>query len=639
MKYFFDDGIDPFRVEHSDTRAQGLTEEEREVLRTEGLKRLDTGSEATGGWTVDRFDPEFERKRLEGLDRFQKKQQKEREARQQKVIDLVKLGWTIRASLDMTEVPQKTYERWRKYYPEFKAKMEAAQKEGSVIANGLKSVPPGELPFAVVRKTCFGRETFPYQQVIVDIIENAPEGEMSMILLPPGVGKTMTLEDWLTIELAKNQTLRCIYISESDDLGERTMEVIKQRFENQDGTFDKLAELYGKLYDPDTKRAWRQKEIRMPGADFGLRDYNLRTRGMRSQIYSMRADIIILDDIQTRNSLGLTSKFLADIRGTILTRREGAVNGKVIYIGTRLQLGDLAGELIDQGVVLPENLYVMPLINTEGLSNFEEVIKTSSLPTLVRQMGSEFQAVYQQNPAAVTGKTFGEVVEKVKDSTYTIREWNHAHPPEDEILGRVVSIDPALTGGNAVIAFGYTATDLYVYDLDIAYETGRMSYAENIIEEFVLAYMADTVIVEDKAYQKALLTSERMETMAAQYGFKLEAHTTGSDKFDPVFGVAKMETPMMFGRIHVPWGDEYSRARMKPLVDQLRTWRPDVPTKTLVQDAVMALWFGHVYVLRKRRTKASQQKAREMARMSEARRPRPLRFKTTMPMSGRRRHR
>ncbi len=606
--------FDPFEVELIDESQAMLSEDQIDMLIEVGRERLDTGDEATGGlWLVD-DDPEMERRKLEGVQAFQRRLRSERIKRQDRFVNLLAGGYTIDECCWHINITKSTYHRWRSEDHDYRDETTRAQREGQILLQGLSPENAHTTPFHILRKRCFGRDTFGYQQKIIDIIENAPIGEMTMILLPPGVGKTMTIEDWLTLELAKDQTIRCMYISESGDLGERTMAVIKERFENTSGEYDNLAALFGPLYDEDSKKPWRATAIRMPGSEVGLRDYSLRTRGMRSQITSIRADIIIMDDIQTRNTLGRTETFLRDIRGTILTRREGAIQGKVIFIGTRLELGDLAERLIVEGVVLEDNLYVMPLINTDGKSNFEEIIPNKSLPILVRQMGDQFQALYQQNPAGGRSNTFGDAITSALDRNYTVNSFRTAHEQtgeEQELLGRIVSIDPALTGGNATIAMGWSMTDLWIYDLDIKFDTHKMSYAENMIEWFILTYEADVLVVEDKAYQKALLTSERIEQICSTYGVKIVKHTTGAEKHDKVFGVAKMETPMAFGRIHIPWGDEYSMSRMRPLRDQLRVWRDDLPTKAITQDAIMALWFGHTYVFQQRAIAASRLRAEE----------------------------
>jgi len=614
MANAFPSWFDPFLPDVDNPLHEGLTEREIDHLQKAGRERLDSDDVTSSLWAI-RDDPAFEKARLEGLQRYQLDLRAKRIKRQERLLDLLEGGYSTDEACWQVNVTKATFYKWCSVDKDFDRDAKNAKRAGQVLVSGVHRDNARALPFHILRKRCFGRETFGYQQKIIDIIEDAPMGEVTMILLPPGVGKTMTLEDWLTLELAKDQSLRCMYISETGDLGERTMEVIKSRFENEDGDFNTLTDLFGTLYDEDNGKKWAAREIRMPMADIGNRDYSLRSRGMNSQIYSIRGDIIVLDDIQTMKTIKLTEKYLRDLRRTILTRREGAIEGKVIYIGTRLEIGDLPSVMIEEGVVLPENLFVMPLVNSEGTSNFEDVIATSSLPILIRQMGSEFQGVYQQNPAGGKQNTFKDAVRRVTNRRYTIGTWNEAHltgSEPQEILGRIISIDPALVGGNAILALGYSMTDIWMYDLDFKFDVGKMSYSEDKIEDFVLGYQATDLIIEDKAYQKALFTSERIEQICGTYGVKLHPHTTGSEKHDPVFGVAKMEGPMAFGRIHMPWGDAYSKQTFGPMRDQLQAWRADLPTKSVVQDCVMALWFPFVHIYRQRALLTSMRRAEEM---------------------------
>ncbi len=625
------DWFDPFVPHIDEVQHEGMEDHDVKILQEAGRERLNSDDVTGSLWAV-RDDPEFEKARLAGLQKYQIKLRKERIKRQERVLDLLEAGYTVKEVCWHVNISPATYHKWCSADKEFAIDARNAKRNGQVLVSGVHRDTARALPFHVLRKRCFGRETFGFQQKIIDIIENAAFGEITMILLPPGVGKTMTLEDWLTLELAKDQTLRCMYISETGDLGERTMEVIKSRFENEDGEFNELAELFGPLYDPEDNKKWAAREIRMPLSDIGNRDYSLRSRGMNSQIYSIRGDIIILDDIQTGKTLGLTNKYLRDLRRTILSRREGAIEGKIIYIGTRLEIGDLASMMIEEKVVLEENLYVLPLINSEGTSNFEEIIHTSYLPQLVRQMGPEFQGVYQQNPAGGKNNTFKDAVPRMKDRRYTLGTWDAIHtlgPEKNEVLGRIVSIDPALTGGNAILALGWSMTDIWCYNMDFKFNIGKMSYAEGIIEDYILAYQATDLIIEDKAYQKALLTSEEIERICATYGVKLHPHTTGSEKHDKTFGVAKMEGPMSLGRIHVPWGDAEARATFGPLVDQVLAWRGDLPTKSIVQDCVMALWFPFVFIHKKRQqlalaARAEETKKASLERHGAGKRPRGL---------------
>ena len=52
-----------------------------------------------------------------------------------------------------------------------------------------------------------------------------------------------------------------------------------------------------------------------------------------------------------------------------------------------------------------------------------------------------------------------------------------------------------------------------------------------------------------------------------------------------------MASAFLDGEIRIPWGDEPTRERMQPLIDELKKWRPTARGADLQQDRVMTLWF------------------------------------------------
>lgn len=629
--------FDPFDVEidiaaRVERRFKGLTAHERDVIRKAGQERLEDPDALTGTVYGDNVHPLVEdpMRQLARMGRATRTRQ--REARQTEFCRLIALGYSRTEAAHLMGISVQTYYNWRSpqefpdSYEAFRANMRQAEKMaqerfsdlGDHYSSNIK-----RLPFEALRKICFGRETYSFQRVMIDIIENAPEGEITMILLPPGVGKTLTVEDYLAIEIGKDHTKRVIYISESDDLPEKVAYGLKQRMIGTDPEYARYQEAFGPFQNPDDKRAtiFRTDRMRVLGASSDNRDYTLQAKGWNSQIYSMRGDIIILDDVQTANTLKQTKTMLSKLRTTVLSRREGGIKGKVIYIGTRLDLNDLPGEMIKQGMVKPECLFVLPLVNTQGLSNFEEVIPTRSLPTLVRQFGSDFQSVYQQNPKAKKGVTFGEVIDNVKDTSRSIVTNNSfISSIADDICGRITSVDPALDGGNAVMSLVWTLDMIYVTSMDYEFDLQRISRIEDKIEWEVLQNNSDLVIVEAAAFQKGLATSERLTRMASSYGFTIQPHETKRNKNDPVIGVAKMESTFGNGGVSVPWADKASQAMFDQFIQQIKTWRPDVPTKVLVQDCLMAFWFAWVRITTERRNLAiQQQQEKEVAKAREHR--------------------
>jgi hypothetical protein len=155
---------------------------------------------------------------------------------------------------------------------------------------------------------------------------------------------------------------------------------------------------------------------------------------------------------------------------------------------------------------------------------------------------------------------------------------------------RAIGLDPAL-GGQC----GFTCAELgeQFVILDAA-APGGYSKVEQIFTQLELmaaAYRPSLVIVEFDAQQKGIGNDDRLAEMGRRLGFSVRPHITRGQKMDPVFGVASMDQSFKAGDIRIPYGDQTTKDRMAPLIEQFRAWRPDVPTKNLTQDLVMSTWF------------------------------------------------
>lgn len=155
---------------------------------------------------------------------------------------------------------------------------------------------------------------------------------------------------------------------------------------------------------------------------------------------------------------------------------------------------------------------------------------------------------------------------------------------------RELGVDPALGGGCALLVADLSSKLII---LDALTRTGlnRTEEILELIEEFAIKYRPSTVTIEFDAQQKGLGNDDRLRAMGHRYGFQIRPHLTRGVKLDEVFGVASMDQSFRAGEIRIPWKDQDDRDRMHDLVAQLRNWRPDIKTKNLTQDLVMALWF------------------------------------------------
>lgn len=153
-----------------------------------------------------------------------------------------------------------------------------------------------------------------------------------------------------------------------------------------------------------------------------------------------------------------------------------------------------------------------------------------------------------------------------------------------------LGLDPALGGGCAQVV-AHLGDKLTVLDARTDYGLQRTEEILGLVEGFVILYKPSVVTIEIDSQQKGLGNDDRLRELGRRYGFQIRPHKTQGQKLDEVFGVASMDQSFRRGEIRIPYGDASTRDKMEPFLVQLRAWRPDIKTKNLTQDLVMALWF------------------------------------------------
>lgn len=155
----------------------------------------------------------------------------------------------------------------------------------------------------------------------------------------------------------------------------------------------------------------------------------------------------------------------------------------------------------------------------------------------------------------------------------------------------VLSLDPAIGGGSAVVACYWTDDVLYVLDCQVDYGFSAVEEVLGVVDQFARLYKPSRLIIEVDAQQKHFANDDRMKTLGHLHGFQIQPHLSQGEKSHEVFGLAAMDRSFANREINIPWGDDVTRRRMQPLVDQIRHWRPDIPKKRQTIDLLDALWF------------------------------------------------
>lgn len=497
-------------------------------------------------------------------------------ARQQKFLEFIAGGATIAAACEKMGMHRGTYQHWRNVHPSFRSEIDA-------LRNGKPSTGAESFQgdFISFRKTYFGMDTYWHQREIVRAIERAKPGEIVLINCPPEMGKTTLLEDWANFKLAMDPNFRITLVSEGMGHARKILARVATRMSDARVAPDYVTR-FGPFRVPSDRKPWSADFFRVWQADHDERDYSMEARGWRSAIAGTRTDLLLVDDIQSVSSLNMTEKMIEKFRQDMLTRpgREG----RVVIVGTRVGQRDFYERVEEEGIV--DKVVCLPAMK-DGVSLCPELWPTTVLETRRKKVGEAvWWRNYMQSPQASMDATFtDQMIEDAWDLTRTTGQ------SSDEMVGKVCGLDPALAGGNALHVAAYNADQFQVLDIDSDRNLARVEAILEKVERLANQYHFEDLIVEANAYQKGLGEDERLKQLSKEYGFRIHTHQTGANKMDQALGVARMPISFINSKISLPGADEASRNRLLPLTNELRSWRADVPTRKLVQDNVMAMWF------------------------------------------------
>lgn len=482
-------------------------------------------------------------------------------------------------------VTMNTYYMWRNTLPAFRGQCDLARQNWYNTIQGSDISKWDE--FSAFRKRFFRMDTYYPHAMMIDAIESAGPMDVTLILVAPETGKTTLLEDKICEILARDPDRRVAYISESSGHSVKVGSRIRRRMTDTVDFGDYISR-FGPFYQDNQERngkPWSTHFFTVFKAGHDERDYSFEARGGTSSIQGSRVDDLFLDDIQSIKSLNSTALLIQKMRQEWITR-VGRV-GRIFIIGNRVGNGDFYEKLIELDLI--NRLVEIPILNAEEHSTIPELWPDEDLKKRKHQVGDEVWArTYMQDPQAAVSVTFPPAVRELfRDYGRTI-----AKLPG---LPTVLSLDPAIGGGCSLTIGQYNQNYLYVVDQETRYKLGRTEEILEFVEQYLKIYRPDTLIIEMMAWQQALGKDDRMLALQRKYGFRMYPHTTGDNKFDSNFGVASMATSMRTQEMTVPWGNSEAEAKFEPLMHELEKWRPHVRGVKLRMDAIMSLWFLHLF--------------------------------------------
>jgi len=279
----------------------------------------------------------------------------------------------------------------------------------------------------------------------------------------------------------------------------------------------------------------------------------LRAVGVGSGVTGGGANLIIVDDPtksrEEANSAAYRERVLSWYTDDLFTRLEPG--GALVLIMTRWHQDDLAGRILASDdaanwtiVNLPAFAEANdPLGRTEGEALCPERFDEAALEQIKQVLGSSFQALYQQRPAALEGAIFR-------------RDWWKTYRELPAFKRIVHSWDTSFKTGadndySVCTVWGETDTGYYL----INRFKQRVEFPElkRNVNTLAVTHPPHAVLIEDKASGQSLIQEIRRDTKLPVLAIKVD-----SDKISRAYAVTPViEAGKVFLPESAPWLDDY----------------------------------------------------------------------------------
>lgn len=429
--------------------------------------------------------------------------------------------------------------------------------------------------------------TFPYMRPLVD---NLGKGRRICCIWPVRHAKTKILEQYVVYRLCQNPNLRVLYFAGSESLAKDRVYAI-QLMLTDDRIFPDLHKTWGRWIGKPVSgpRRWSSVSFYVGGRDSTERDPSVRAMGIKTNALGPRADVIILDDVDTPdNSDEDRRKILRKINTTIRTRlNEG---GEVIYIGNRCGVNDVPSYLMTRQNWIVD---VQSAINEDGTALCPEMYSIEDLNELAQDMTHEEFAMMLLNDPTPEGSMLfpPDLVNAAKRPVdQAPQEWE-----------RIVAMDPAKTETSSILALAVDRSTGIMRVVDVeSRKNARHDGKMELLLTFLARHKPSTVIIEDQGGSDSFADVPSVRAAILEAGARLVKFHTGKNKHDPGRGMPLVATKLATEKLTICWGDPLTddrgarvQARMKPLVDALIAYKPKAKSHHGWHwDEAMCLWFA-----------------------------------------------
>ncbi len=456
---------------------------------------------------------------------------------------------------------------------------------------------------------------------VTTAVEHLERDRRLLMVMPPGHLKSTIVGVERTIyDLVKDRNFRTLLVQKNADEASKQVAQVQERLQHDyyhwmadilerqgDEPIECVCCKYeqGTPFKPETRKQdaqgkWGAYGFIINGRTSGEKDYSLQALGVGSMILGIRADRIVLDDVQdqmgAKNPKDSKDK-LEWVQGTLLGRITDLQRFAVL--ANYFELDDFAHKLEESMPHWP--VVKFPALDESNRPMAPEFWSVAGLKSKKMEVGERaWEMTWMQNDYAISSATFN------RDALYAARDENFrlGDVPYD-VTDVFIGVDPAMadTGFCAIVAWGLNIRTKQRYLIDVFNKTGMRNY-DNVtdqIAEFARAYQARSVVIEVNNTQRGGLTNQpyfirQITSTGARYDTYQTVTGLGGRSKQANFDITTVGSLFDAGLITLPYGGTTeSREAVDTYIEQLCRWRTDDEgnsIKHLTRDMVMATLFA-----------------------------------------------
>ena len=450
----------------------------------------------------------------------------------------------------------------------------------------------------------------------IDASKKLREQNRSIIVIPPGHIKTTFFAIEMTVyEIMKDRNFRGLVVQKNQGEASKVVAAVQDRL--QCDYYHHFAEMlveqqedpitcpvckYGgkegfKPQGRDTGDKWGAMGFKVSGTTSGEKDLTFQALGFGSQIQGIRADRIVIDDLQDpmiakqseTDSLTKLEWFRDVILGRVTDTQQ------VVVLANFFAPNDFAHKLIDEYPFYPQTNYPAVLDDDKGTILCPEFWTKPALDAKRKEVGEmTWHFTWMQSEGGYDEQVFNrDALERARDEDYIL---GTVHP---NITHMYVGVDPAITNYCSIIAWGLdarTGQRFLVEDFNKKGMRAYIPYISDAILDICAKYpLVHHCVIESVSQQKSLHNNPDFQKAMRNLGVRIlpyaTATATGARSEAESFDISSVGGLFDAGLVTLPYGGSIQdRKAVDEYITEMVNWRPGV--KTIRKDRVMATLFA-----------------------------------------------